>query len=134
VKFLIDTHYLIWAAVNPEEMEAWALELMEDPNNEVCVSAASLFEISTKMRNGKLPGVEKFEKDMIAKTELMGITILPLEAKEMCKAARFKEKHKDPFDRMIAATGIHRKLQILSTDPSLDLFGAQRLSPTSVGR
>ena len=128
MRVLIDTHYVLWAAMNSKRMESWARELIADLDNEILVSAASVYEISLKVRHGKLPEAVEFESDLIANIESrLGYTILPLEPESMIRAARFEHPHADPFDRMIAAQAIQNNLALLSTDPRFDAFGVRRL-------
>jgi PIN domain nuclease of toxin-antitoxin system len=128
MRVLIDTHYVLWAAINSKRMEAWARKLIADLDNEILVSAASVYEISLKVRLGKLPEGVEFESDLITNIESrLGYTLLPLEPESMMRAARFEDYHADPFDRMIAAQAIQNNLPILSTDPRLDVFGVRRL-------
>jgi PIN domain nuclease of toxin-antitoxin system len=109
-------------------MEPWARKLIADLNNEILVSAATLYEISLKVRYGKLPEAVELESDLIVNIEdRLGYTLLPLEPESMMRAARFEDAHADPFDRMIAAQAIQNNLPILSTDPKLDVFGVRRL-------
>ncbi len=128
VRILIDTHYVLWAAINSKRMENWARKLLADFDNEILVSAASVYEISLKVRYGKLPEAVAFERDLILNIENhLGYTVLPLEPETMMRAARFENVHADPFDRMIAAQAIQNDLPILSTDPKLDSFHVRRL-------
>ena len=128
MRVLIDTHYVLWAALESRRMEPWAKELIGGLNNEVFVSAASLYEISLKVRCGKLPEAVEFESDLIVNIESrLGYTLLPLEPETMIRAARFENSHADPFDRMIAAHAIEHNLPLLSTDARLDAFGVRRL-------
>jgi PIN domain nuclease of toxin-antitoxin system len=128
VRVLIDTHYVLWAAINSKRMEAWARKLISNLDNEILVSAASVYEISLKVRQGKLPEAVEFESDLITNIESrLGYTLLPLEPESMMRAARFEDAHADPFDRMIAAQAIQNNLPLLSTDPKLDLFDVRRL-------
>ena len=128
MRVLIDTHYVLWSAINSTRMEPWAKKLIADLNNEILVSAASLYEISLKVRYGKLPEAVEFESDLIVNIEKrLGYTLLPLEPESMMRAARFEDAHADLFDRMIAAQAIQNNLPILSTDPKLDAFGVRRL-------
>jgi PIN domain nuclease of toxin-antitoxin system len=128
VRLLIDTHYVLWAALNSSRMEPWARKLIADLNNEILVSAASIYEISLKVRIGKLPEAVAFESDLIVNIETrLGYTLLPLEPEAMMRAARFENVHADPFDRMIAAHAIQNSLPVLSTDEKLDAFGVRRL-------
>lgn len=128
MRVLIDTHYVLWSAINSTRMDPWARKLIADLNNEIMVSAASLYEISLKVRYGKLPEAVEFESDLIVNIESrLGYTLLPLEPESMMRAARFEDAHADPFDRMIAAQAIQNNLPVLSTDPKLDAFGVRRL-------
>ena len=132
MRVLIDTHYVLWSAIDPTLMEPWARKLIEDLNNEILVSAASVYEISLKVRLGKLPEAADFESDLILNIEnRLGYTLLPLEPESMMRAARFEDKHADPFDRMISAQAIQHHLPVLSTDPKLDAFGIRRLKNRS---
>ena len=128
MRVLIDTHYVLWAAINSKRMETWARKVIADLNNEVLVSAASVYEICLKVRRGKLPEAVEFENDLISNIESrLGFTVLPLEPESMMRAARFEDPHADPFDRMIAAQAIQHNLPLLSTDRRLDAFGIRRL-------
>lgn len=128
MRVLIDTHYVLWAAINSKRMETWARKLIADLDNEILVSAASVYEISLKVRHGKLPEAVEFESDLLANIESrLGFTLLPLEPESMMRAARFDDPHADPFDRMIAAQAIQNNLGLLSTDSRLDAFGVRRL-------
>ena len=128
MRILIDTHYVLWSAMNSKRMEPWARNLIADLDNEILVSAASVYEISLKVRYGKLPEAVEFERDLITNIESgLGYALLPLEPETMMRAARFADVHADPFDRMIAAQAIRHNLPLLSTDPRLDIFGVDRL-------
>jgi len=128
VKFFVDTHYVLWAAINSKRIEPWARKIIADLNNEVLVSAATLYEISLKVRLGKLPEAEDFENDLVANIEDgLGYTVVPLEPAVMLRAARFEADHADPFDRMIAAHAIQHNLPLLTTDARLEVFGVRRL-------
>jgi PIN domain nuclease of toxin-antitoxin system len=109
-------------------MEPWAKALIADLNNEILVSAASIYEISLKVRYGKIPEAVEFESDLILNIEnRLGFNLLPLEPESMMRAATFEDTHADPFDRMIAAQAIQYNLPILSTEGRLDAFGVRRL-------
>ena len=53
MKLLLDTHVLLWAAGSPERLSATARVLLEDPQNELLFSAASLWEIVIKCGLGR---------------------------------------------------------------------------------
>jgi len=133
MRILIDTHYVLWTALNPSEMTPWASRLLADLKNEIMVSSASIYEISLKVRLGKLPEATEFEGDLLENIEKkLGFVLLPLDPQSMYRAARFEDKHADPFDRMIAAQAIQYDLPLLSVDPKLDAFCVRRVKK-SVG-
>ena len=124
---LLDTHTLLWAALAPHFLSSKASRIINDEANTVFVSAASAWEIATKVRIGKLPGAEKFEREFLERVELAGYTLLPIDAATALRAGRFTGDHRDPFDRMIAAQAIAADIPVLSKDPKLDIFGIRRI-------
>ena len=124
---LLDTCALIWATLTPASLSRQARETIADQGNVILVSAASAWEIATKVRLGKLPGAERLEQDYIAVIEVAGYTQLPIDAESALRAGRLTAEHKDPFDRMIAAQALALDVAILSPDPQLDQFGVRRI-------
>lgn len=121
--------YVIWAATSPERSPTWARRLLDDVENAVIVSSASVYEVSYKVSRGKMPEAVQFESDLLRNIGALGFSVLPLSPEVMHRAARFPAAHADPFDRMIAAQAIALDLDVLSTDPALDAFGVRRLRP-----
>lgn len=127
MKVLLDTCAVIWATLSPSDLSERAREIVADEGNVILVSAASAWEIATKIRNGKLPGAEKLERDFIEVMEDAGYTLLPIDAVSALRAGRLHADHRDPFDRMIAAQALAMDVAILSPDPDLDQFGIRRI-------
>jgi PIN domain nuclease of toxin-antitoxin system len=100
---------------------------MADHQNVIFVSAASAWEIATKVRLGKLRGAETLEREFFEVLEDSAYTLLPIDAKSALRAGRLAGDRRDPFDRMIAAQAIESDIPILSTDTKLDAFGVRRL-------
>jgi PIN domain nuclease of toxin-antitoxin system len=55
VKFLLDTHVLLWSASDPDRLAADVRVQLEDSGNARIIAAASIWEIATKHSLGKLP-------------------------------------------------------------------------------
>ena len=127
MRVLLDTHTLLWAKISPEKLSRQAAEIMAEPLNVVFVSAVSAWEIATKVRLGKLPGMERLERDFLEIMEESGYTLLPIEAANALRAGRLTAPHRDPFDRMLAAQALASDIPILSKDRKLDAFGVRRL-------
>jgi len=102
-------------------------DLISDASREVFVSAASIWEIATKTRLGKLVGAE----DIAARPEHyiseLGMTGLPISIAHAALAGSFDAAHRDPFDRMLAAQSRIEDLAVISVDAVLDTFGVTRI-------
>lgn len=127
MRVLLDTHTLLWAKISPAALSREASEIIADQLNVVLVSAASAWEIATKVRLGKLPGAEKLEREFLGMMDDSGYTLLPIDGESALRAGRLTADHRDPFDRMIAAQALAGDLPILSTDANLDAFGIRRI-------
>jgi PIN domain nuclease of toxin-antitoxin system len=127
MRYLVDTHVLIWAGLAPARIGKRAAAILSDKSNDVFVSAASAWEIATKVRLGKLPGAEELERDFIDSVQNAGYTLLPITASHALRAGRLTGDHRDPFDRIIAAQAIAEDIPILSIDKTLEAFGIRRI-------
>ena len=104
-----------------------AAQILEDEANEIHVSAASAWEIATKVRLGKLPETERLERAFFEVMTIAGYTLLSIDAASALRAGRLTGAHRDPFDRMIAAQAIAGDMLVISNDAKLDVFGVRRL-------
>jgi len=127
VKVLLDTHTLLWATLSPASLSRQATAIIADGVNVILVSAASAWEIATKVRLGKLPGAETLEREFLDVMGDAGYTLLPIDAESALRAGRLTSEHRDPFDRIIAAQALASDIPILSTDSKLDSFGIRRI-------
>lgn len=127
MKVLLDTCTLIWATLSPSALSQQARDAIVDEGNTILVSAASAWEIATKVRLGKLPGAEKLERDYVDVMEDAGYTLLDLDTESALRAGRLTAEHRDPFDRMIAAQALGQDIPFLSPDPQFDQFGVRRI-------
>jgi len=126
MRVLLDTHTLLWAAYQDELLSTRARRLLQSKHNEILVSAASAWEITTKYRLGKLPFAGDLAGDFVASVTSFGYYLLSISVEHALRAGRFTAEHKDPFDRMLAAQAIHEDLALISNDEQLDIFGVRR--------
>jgi PIN domain nuclease of toxin-antitoxin system len=127
MRVLIDTCVVIWATLSPSALSRQAREIIADESNVILVSAASAWEIATKVRLGRVPGAEKLEHDYI---EVMGradYTLLAIDTESALRAGRLIAEHGDPFDRMIAAQALGKDIPVVSPDQRFDDFGVRRI-------
>jgi PIN domain nuclease of toxin-antitoxin system len=127
VKVLLDTHTLLWAIINPELLSRKAAKIIDDKTGIMLVSAASAWEIATKVRLGKLPHAEALEHDFPQILHDLGYALLSIDAEAALRAGRFAARHGDPFDRIIAAQALQLDIPVISLDAKLDAFGVRRI-------
>jgi len=127
VRVLLDTRTLLWATLTPASLSRKASRIIANRANRILVSAASAWEIATKVRLGRLPGAENLERDFLDVMAGADYTLVAISAEVALRAGRFPSDHRDPFDRVIAAQALHEDIPVLSSDERLDSFLVQRI-------
>ena len=127
MRLLLDTHALIWWLAGDPALAATAKSAIADLSNEVVVSAASAWEISTKFRIGKLPGAATLANNVAAAVASQGFFELPITIREAQLAGSLPGPHRDPFDRMLIAQALAAQLVLVSNESVFDRYGVQRL-------
>ena len=129
-RYLLDTHTFLWSSHESRVLKLGkaAREAIEDPESELYVSAASIFEISNKYKIGKLPEYKSIAENCIEALEVLDASELPLNWEQANLAGSLDWQHKDPFDRMLAAQAQSEDLTIITCDkvfdgaPSVDIL------------
>lgn len=127
MRVLLDTHTLLWAVLSPKSLSRRAATVIASQANEIIVSAASAWEIATKVRLGKLRGGEALEHNFLDVMVTAGYSLLSIDAATALRAGRLAGQHRDPFDRVLAAHALLEDIPILSNDEQLDSFAVRRL-------
>jgi PIN domain nuclease of toxin-antitoxin system len=115
VKLLLDTHLLLWAAGDPSRLSAGARTLIEEPENELFFSAASLWEIAIKRGLGR----PDFQVDpRVLRRGLLdnGYSELPVSSEHAVAIESLPSIHKDPFDRILVAQATVEGITLLTAD------------------
>jgi PIN domain nuclease of toxin-antitoxin system len=127
LRLLLDTHALLWWLTDDRSLPATARKLIARGSNTVVVSAASAWEISTKVRLGKLPMAVDLVADLDRILVQEGFEALAISVDHSVRAGLLPGPHKDPFDRMLIAQSQAEGVPILSNDEALDGYGVRRL-------
>lgn len=127
MKVLLDTCTVLWATLAPGTLTLKAQQTIANPENTILVSAVSAWEISTKVRLGRLPGAEKLEQSFIEVMEQAGYTLLDVDMRSALRAGRLTAEHRNPFDRMIAAQALGMDIAVVTPDAQLEQFGVRRV-------
>ena len=126
MRVLLDTHALLWWLAGDDALPATARALIADPANEVYVSAASAWEVSTKHRLGKLPGAGPLAVDFAREIEQQGFLPLPITLAHGQDAGALTLALRDPFDRMLIAQARAERMVLVSNEASFDAAGVVR--------
>ncbi len=124
---LLDTHTLLWWLSDDPALTKPARKIIADTKNLVLVSAASAWEIATKVRLDKLPSAADLIADFAGHLEREGFKMLAISCDHAIRAGLLPGPHKDPFDRMLIAQSQAENIPILSNEALFDTYGVRRL-------
>jgi PIN domain nuclease of toxin-antitoxin system len=116
VRLLLDTHLLLWAARPSPQLSSRARRLINDPDNELVVSTASLWEIAIKSAlrrpNFRLDA-PLFRRNLLNN----GYDEMAVTGEHAVAVADLPPLHRDPFDRILVAQSIVEGITLLTSDP-----------------
>jgi PIN domain nuclease of toxin-antitoxin system len=127
VRLLLDTHVLIWWVLDMPKLSKRATAALTDFENDISVSAATVWEIATKYRIGKLPEVETYVHLLPESLDKLGFRQLSVSVTHAHRAGMLTGLHKDPFDRILIAQALTEDLLLVSNEKLFDSYGVQRL-------
>jgi PIN domain nuclease of toxin-antitoxin system len=113
LRLLLDTHVLIWAMQQPDRLSPNARVALADRQNEILVSAASMWEIAIKVASGRLSFPLADIDSMLAEMGFGVVVVAPKHAVELLALPRL---HGDPFDRMLIAQARCEGLTLVTDD------------------
>jgi PIN domain nuclease of toxin-antitoxin system len=127
MKLLLDTHTFLWFIEGDARLSARARRLIEDPGNEIYLSAASLWKMGIKASLGKLQLQRPFA--MLIPQEIADnqIMLLDITCDHVVAITTLPFHHRDPFDRMLIAQSLVEQIPIVSADAVLDAYSVTRL-------
>lgn len=115
MKLLLDTQLLLWTAGQPERLSREARALIERPENELCFSAASIWEVVIRQGLGR--------EDLRVNARLLrrglldnGFSELPVGSEHAVALDGLPPIHKDPFDRILIAQALVEGITLLTSD------------------
>lgn len=122
MKYLLDTHILLWAAQNSPKLSQKARKIIEDEHNQLYFSAASIWEVAIKSGLGR----EDFRVDAaLLRRALLdnGYLELGINGQHCANTAYLSDIHKDPFDRLLIAQSQQEGMVLLSADSKVIAYG-----------
>lgn len=127
MKILLDTCTFLWLIKGSKELSPKAVEVFEDPKNEVYLSSVSAWEINVKYSLGRLSLPVSPDRFIPKERKRHLITSLELSEQDTLHLCRLPAPHKDPFDRMLVCQAIECSLTILTPDPLVTQYPIRSL-------
>jgi PIN domain nuclease of toxin-antitoxin system len=119
MRCLLDTHVLLWWIEDNPKLKKRLRAIITDPDTEVAVSAATIWEAAIKRALGKL----RFETAVLLDSlDRGGILVLPITAEHALAAGDLPRHHDDPFDRMLVAQAIAEGFTLITSDSWLGSY------------
>jgi PIN domain nuclease of toxin-antitoxin system len=120
VRYLLDTHALLWVLTEPARLGTEAREIIADRASQLVVSAVSGWEIATKQRLGKLPQADVLVGAYSRHLDRLGVERLPIAEDHALLAGSLGWGHRDPFDRMLAAQAMLESMSLITHDRAFE--------------
>ena len=124
MRYLLDTHTLLWFLSGDRQLGDRARELVGDSSNDHFLSIVSLWEIAIKAK--KLALTKPFNQLFPEQLEFNGIGILDITVDSLTQLTDLPPHHGDPFDRLIIAQALVEELIIIGKDSAFDAYGVRR--------
>lgn len=127
LKVLLDTHTFLWWTLDSNRLSKAARTTITNFQNEVFISAASAWEITTKFRLGKLPEAKLLVGSFGDSVKELNFSELSISIDHAARAGLLVGDHKDPFDRLLIAQSLAEGLPLVSNEKMFDKFHIHRI-------
>jgi PIN domain nuclease of toxin-antitoxin system len=128
MKYLLDTHTLIWLVTDTERLSLRVKKLIEEPSNQIFVSAISFWEVSLKFAIGKLQLVGGDAQDLLNACMNLGFKTISIDPEICASFSQLKVYyHRDPFDRMLIWQAISENYTLVTKDSTINLYKTEGL-------
>ena len=127
MRLLLDTSALLWWWQDSSDLSQNARREIDRLGNTIFVSSVSLYEIALKVHIGKLTLPGRTPSDVPAAIDAAKFVRLSVTMEHGLIAGQLPLKHKDPWDRLLAAQALVEDVAIVTDDEAFDVLGAERL-------
>ena len=127
MNYLLDTHTFLWFINDDASLSSTAKALIEDPENTIYLSVASVWEMAIKVSLGKLEMPSPFTDFIEEQLSKNTIVLLGIKTTHTGIVATLPFHHRDPFDRLIIAQSKVEDIPVIGKDVIFDNYGIKRL-------
>ena len=122
MRILLDTHIFLWFISGDTQLSTDVRDAIRDPDNEVYLSAISVWEAIVNYQLGKLSLPEHPETYLPKQRDLHQIASLALDEMSVVQLAKLPLLHRDPFDRMLICQALQNGLTIATVDTAIRAY------------
>ncbi|HLI44871.1 MAG TPA: type II toxin-antitoxin system VapC family toxin [Acidimicrobiales bacterium] len=126
MRLLLDTHVFLWLLAEPERLGPH-IGSLQDPGNQLFLSAASSWEIAIKVQLGRLDLPEDPQRYVPDRMRAIGAEPLPVQHTHALAAGALPRLHRDPFDRLLVAQARGLRLRIVTADSQIARYEVETL-------
>jgi PIN domain nuclease of toxin-antitoxin system len=127
MRLLLDTHIFLWLITGDSRLPGTFKNSIVDRDNDVYLSAASIWEIVVKYQLGKLPLPEPPETYIPKEREMHQILSLPITESDLIHLPSLPSIHRDPFDRIMICQALGNDLTMVTVDPIVKSYNVNSL-------
>ncbi len=120
MRVLLDTHILLWWLKDDSKLSTDAVNIIENPTNDILISAVNTWEIAIKKSMGR---IQIDMNELLKSIKSSGLGVLDITVNHTCQVSNLPYHHKDPFDRMLIAQSIVEPMRLLTHDDTLIQYG-----------
>lgn len=124
---ILDTHPLLWWLLDHSSLTSAARKVITPGAHRVFVSAATAWEIATKVRLGKLSIAQDLASNFPVHCKRERFQLLDISTEHALRAGSLPGPHRDPFDRMLIAQAQASNRAIVSKDKIFDDYKIERI-------
>ena len=121
MRYLLDTHVLLWFLSQQNKISSQVLELCSDPDNQPYFSLTSIWEIQIKHQLGKLT-LDIPIKEIMSTAKDKNILALDVKEQHILMLDNLPYYHKDPFDRLLIAQAKAEQMTLISADKIINQY------------
>lgn len=127
MKLLLDTHIFIWYVLDIQKLSATVRALIDDEDNDILLTTASIWEMAIKQSTGKLSFSLPFKEFIEQQLSVNKFNLLEIKIGHINVVATLPLYHRDPFERLLIAQYIVEQIPILSADSAFDAYPINRI-------
>ncbi|MCY7348577.1 MAG: type II toxin-antitoxin system VapC family toxin [Pyrinomonadaceae bacterium] len=125
MNLLLDTHIFIWWEIEIYKLSAKRLQILEDEDNVLFLSLASLWELQLKIQNGKFEFPKPLPEIIRGQQNINDLRILPITSAHIYELENLPFHHKDPFDRLLISQATVEDYTLVTDDPKFSAYSAK---------